>query len=292
MILTFELEDYLKKLNIDLPSSDEFNKLVDNLSYFQADTTNEILNLNYERGILLYCLIKKFGPKNILEFGTAKGFGTLMIAWGLNDINTDGEIFTIDLVNHDEKITHCYKQSGKILSKITTRNELWGIVPPTWLKKIKILSGYSSEIISKNKLPKIQFFYIDGAHFYDGVKHDFLSSLLLSDSKSYFLFDDYVERAEYGVKDLIDNEISPYFDVHLIKTDKSNYLINKGITKKEYGMCFCEIERDVMINAFGIKKIEEFITKYRIWEKRYKLRNKINQKIPFLKKIRFSEFLK
>jgi hypothetical protein len=77
----------------------------------------------------------------------------------------------------------------------------------------------------------------------------------------------------------------------MVKTDASNYFIRKGITDKEYGMCFLKIQRDDIINSFGINNIREFLNKYQNYEKRYKFRNKLNRKIPFLKKIRFSKFI-
>ncbi|MCH8833649.1 MAG: class I SAM-dependent methyltransferase [Thaumarchaeota archaeon] len=294
MLRIFELDEYIKKNQIEIPKNDEFEKLVNNLAYFQnAEGNNEITNLNYERGLLLYGLIKKYHPTNVLEFGTAKGFSTLCMAWAMSEVNDKGNIFTIDYIGYDQKILHHYKKSDQIHKKIATRENLWqDVAPSSWLKNVKVLTGYGANVVSKNKFPKIQFFYIDAAHFYEGVKNDFFLSLTLSDSKSYILFDDYIERPFYGVKKLIDNEIACKFNVDLIKIDKSNYFMNNGITKSQYGMCFLEVNKNEMIETFGSENVRSYLKKFQRYEKRLRYRNNLNRKIPFLKKIRFSKLLK
>ena len=62
--------------------------------------------------------------------------------------------------------------------------------------------------MSKNNHPKFDFGYIDGAHFYDAVKHDFYAFLKSSNSNFGILLDDYIDRKYYGVKKLVDEEIS------------------------------------------------------------------------------------
>ena len=194
MLKTFELDEYLKKLNVPLPETQRFQNLVDALTYFKSSVGNkEIINFNFERGYLLYCLVAMLKPKNVLEIGTAQGFSALCMAWAMNDFKIDGNIHTIDYINHDHEFLHYYKESEQISQKITTRRKLWKeFAEPAWVQKIHIITGYVGQVIDKAKLPKIDFFYIDGPHFYSGVKHDFLSSLLMSSSNPIFLMDDYI----------------------------------------------------------------------------------------------------
>ena len=196
MLKTFDLNEYLKKLNVPLPETQRFQNLVDVLAYFKSSVGNkEIINFNFERGYLLYCLVAMLKPKNVLEIGTAQGFSALCMAWAMNDFKIDGNIHTIDYINHDHEFLHYYKESEQISQKITTRRKLWKeFAEPAWVQKIHIITGYVGQVIDKAKLPKIDFFYIDGPHFYSGVKHDFLSSLLLSSSNSTFLMYDYIDR--------------------------------------------------------------------------------------------------
>lgn len=290
----YELDEYLKKLNVPLPETQRFQNLVNELTYFKSSVGNkEIINFNFERGYILYCLVSLLKPKNILEIGTAQGFGTLCMAWAMNDSNTDGNIYTIDFTDHDHEELQYYKKSEKISQRVTTRRKLWEeVAEPAWVQKIHVITGYVGEVIDKVKLPEIDFFYIDGPHFYSGVKHDFLSSLLISTSNSSFLLDDYIDRPDFGVKKLVDDEIADMFNVDLIKNDKSNLMHILGITKTDYGHIFFQSKKNELIEHFGLSNIKKYIKKYRRYEKRLKLRNSLNKKIPLLKNVRFSKIFK
>ena len=239
----------------------------------------------------MYSIVAKYKPKNIIEFGTASGYATLCMARAMDDHNIDGRIFTIDIESENESFERPLDWgSGPKLEHIS-RKELWNkIAKKSWLDKIESLTGYSAEIMSNEKLPKFQFAYIDGPHFFEGVKHDFYSFLKVADSKFSVLFDDYISRPSYGVKKLVDNEISDYFNPVLIHTDRKKHLLEMNLTTDpKYGM--------VWINSDDIKKpldnlcsneyLDKTINKYRKYERRLKFRGKINQKIPFLKKIKF-----
>ena len=149
--------------------------------------------------------------------------------------------------------------------------------------------------MAKEIFPKIQFAYIDGHHFYDGVKHDFYSFLKIADDKFLVLFDDYIDRPFYGVKKLIDTEIAKFFDPVLIHTDTNKDIIKMNMTtNSQYGMCLIDSKSSKysIDNMYDNKKIDQEIKKYRRFEKRLKLRNSINKKIPFFKKIRFQSLIK
>ena len=82
------------------------------------------------------------------------------------------------------------------------------------------------------------------------------------------------------------------FNVDLIKIDKSNSLRTSGITKADYGQIFFQCKKNELIEHFGMENIKKYIKQYRRYEKRLKLRNSLNKKIPFLKNIHFSKILK
>ena len=65
-------------------------------------------------------------------------------------------------------------------------------------------------------------------------------------------------------------------------------------TNSQYGMCLIDSKssKDSIDNMYDNKKIDQEIKKYRRFEKRLKLRNSINKKIPFFKKIRFQSLIK
>ena len=290
----FELDAFIELYEWDVPDSANFEKLVNDLSFYRNYKDGGIGNVIYERGILLYGLIKKFKPKNILEFGTARGFGTLSMAYAVHENNNNGTIHTIDLTGHTEPIKHIRKISGSYEEKQTTRKKLWTdiAVPTGWLNSIKFIHGHSGTIVEQHDLPKIDFFYIDASHFYEAIKNDFFLSLLLSNDISVFLLDDYIDRKDFGVKKFVDNEISKYVDCTLIKVDKRNYFIKNNTTKSDYGMCFFKVEKHKMIDAFGEHEIKSFLKKHSTFEKRYAMRKKLNKMIPFLEKIRFRKILR
>ena len=92
-IKTFD--DFISSLNVTHPEFEKFLKLGDMTALFHEESKNQFIKLNYERGLLLYCLITKYQPKNVLEIGTASGFGTLCMAWAMVENNINGKIFTI-----------------------------------------------------------------------------------------------------------------------------------------------------------------------------------------------------
>ena len=50
---------------------------------------------NYERGIFIYSLIKKFNVKSFLEIGFGRGYGTFCAAMTMHE-NGEGKITTVD----------------------------------------------------------------------------------------------------------------------------------------------------------------------------------------------------
>jgi len=286
-----ELDEFITLNKLEMPDPKKFNKLVNDLSFYKNEI-NEIENGNYERGILLYSLIKKFKPKNILEFGTAHGFGTSSMSYAINENNNDAKIYTIDYLTHNEPIKHVRMIENEAKDEITTRKKLLTeTIPKEWLDSITFLEGYSGQIYRNHNIPKIDFFYIDASHFYEAVKHDFFISILLSNSSSIFVLDDYIDIQNFGIKKLIDNELSKYIEITLVKTDKrSNSEITINNTKTDFGMCFFKIEQKKILEIFEEEEINLFLKKYKNFERRYGIRKKLNKRIPFLEKIRFRRF--
>jgi hypothetical protein len=286
------VNDFISSLDIKTPEKEKFWKLGDLTSLWKDDMGN-FWRLNYERGPLLYALIAKLRPTNVIEFGTGNGFSTLCMAWAMSDYDIDGKIFTVDRftpdisfevsVNHDEDF------SPRI--ELLSLNELWSKAAHSdWLKHIEIVSGYSGEVMNKTQFPKIQFAYIDGAHHYEAVKHDFYSTLGVIDEKFGILFDDCMERSHYGVKEFIENEIDKNFDAMLIDTDvERNFEKLKIPTNPEYGMCWIHSDtlKGSLKDLYPESSYLKFLKKYRKYELIRKRREKLNTKIPFLTKVKF-----
>ena len=81
------IEELIDSLEVELPAKEKFLEL----SRIFVINPIKDYNPNFERGILLYSLITKYRPKNILEIGTAEGFSALCMAWAMTDCNINGK---------------------------------------------------------------------------------------------------------------------------------------------------------------------------------------------------------
>ena len=112
---------------------------------------------NYERGIMIYSLIKKFKLKSYLEVGFGRGYSAVCAAKAFHDIGVDGKVITID-PNFDQE------QLG-IMAKV---------FPKEWLEKIELRKGLSQEVLKSPDGPQgpWDFVYIDGDHRAPAVQAD------------------------------------------------------------------------------------------------------------------------
>lgn len=248
---------------------------------------------NYERGILLYSLIAKYKPKNVLEIGTAEGYSTLCMAWAMTDYNINGKIFTIDPKPFDVPVERnvTWEDNPKHDTVMLSRRELWNkFADKEWIKKIEVLTGFSGEVLQKNtKLPKMDMGFIDGSHVYEAVVHDFYAFLEIASESFYLLFDDYVPNENDGVTKTIDEEVAPNFDIALIQTNAKEQRKESGESQDELYICWLDSEslKKPLREIYPKSKSEQIINKYLKREKRWKLRKNLNTKIPLLGRFRF-----
>ena len=287
-----KFDDFISNLDVKIPSFEEFTKIGDMTALFESKQ-NEFIRLNYERGPLLYALVSKFKPVNILEIGTSRGYSTLCMAWAMSDNNIPGKIFTIDPKSTKQICSNLiddHIQNQPRYENISIEQIWKKISKDGWLEKISPINGYSGSVMSSKNFPKFDMGYIDGAHFYEAVKHDVYAFLKSSKSKFGILLDDYIDRKYYGVKKLVDEEISKVFDTTLIQTDREKHILNKDyLNDPVYGMCWVHNISDEKHTDFIQKNsINDAIEKYVKYEERIQFRQKINKKLPFLKNIKFS----
>ena len=287
-----KVDDFLDSLNVKIPSFEKFQKLGDLTALYQDEKGN-FIRLNYERGPLLYALISKYKPKKVFEIGTARGYSTLCMAWSMTDNNIHGKIYTIDMrsitISTEMPIDWGTGKGPTIIHLPVSK--LWSkIAPKEWLDHIEFVEGFSGEALEKKSLSNFDFAFIDGTHFYEGVKHDFFSFLNIASDRFGVLFDDYISRPQYGVKKLIDEVVEGNFDTYLIQTDKQKDIMRLNMTlDPKYGMCWIHSNslKKPLNEVYSEKEVSEFLLKYRNYEKRLKIRYKLNETLPFLKNIRF-----
>lgn len=126
---------------------------------------------NYERGILIYHLIRKFNLSSMLEVGFGRGYSTFCAAKAFHDSGIVGKIITVDPAL-DEKYLQALSQ----------------VFPKEWFQHIHFLKGTSAEALpSLNE--SFDLVYIDGDHSYEGTKHDWEHTK--DKWNRFMLFDDY-----------------------------------------------------------------------------------------------------
>jgi len=127
---------------------------------------------NYERGILIYSLIKKFNIESFLEIGFGRGYGTMCAALAMHE-NGTGTVTTID----------------PRIDPNFIRN-LQNIFPEPWFESINFIEMTSQNFFATlDDEDTYDFVYIDGDHTYEGVKSDWEQSK--DRFNKFLLFDDY-----------------------------------------------------------------------------------------------------
>jgi len=127
---------------------------------------------NYERGVLVYHLIKQYKISSMLEIGFGRGYSTFCAAKAFDDCGIEGKIVTID-PNFDEKYI----------------NGLRSVFPKKWFDYITFLKGTSRQALPSLSEEKFDFVYIDGDHSYEETRFDWENTKDIWNK--CLLFDDY-----------------------------------------------------------------------------------------------------
>ncbi len=127
---------------------------------------------NYERGILMYYLIRKNEVNSVLEIGFGRGYSAFCMAKAMCDHGIDGKITTVDP-----------SLDKNFLEQLTR------VFPKIWFDKIEFMGCTSDTYFEKNPDKKFDLIYIDGDHTYNAVKKDWENSR--ERYNKFLLFDDY-----------------------------------------------------------------------------------------------------
>jgi hypothetical protein len=190
---------------------------------------------NYERGILIYYLIRKFNISSMLEIGFGRGYSTLCAAKAFHDAGIPGKITTID-PNFDEQFIKALGQ----------------IFPREWFAMINFVPGSSEAVYKSGHLQdKYDFVYIDGDHSYEGTKLDW--EACKDKFEKFLLFDDYhlptkddpgiqcsqlIDQIEDDSKELIIMDRRIFVDERKLPDEKVDYgqvlLTRDGVADDEW----------------------------------------------------------
>ena len=183
--------------------------------YFRKSSfKKDIKNAN-----LLLSLINKYKPNNFLEIGVLEGVTSRNVCELLNRINEKNFSFTgIDLFgndinenNHKEFTPISYKINNplkwlyfKIILRMTPNSkECVEHLLKKFKSSIKIIKGYSKDLLKKIDLKNIDFVFLDGGHSYETVKEDLRLLIINLKKGSIILCDDY-NIQHYGVRKAVD----------------------------------------------------------------------------------------
>jgi len=149
---------------------------------------------NYERGILIYHLIRHYNLTSMLEIGFGRGYATFCAARAFYDAGIAGKIVTVD------------PQIDENFIKM-----LQSVFPKEWFDFITFTKGTSAQALPTIN-EKFDLVYIDGDHSYEGTKLDW--ELTKDKWNKCMLFDDYhlpTKAADPSIKcrELIDSIDDP-----------------------------------------------------------------------------------
>mgnify|MGYP003657067574 FL=1 len=174
---------------------------------------------NYERGILMYYLVRKKEIKNVLEIGFGRGYSTFCMAKAMCDQGIDGKITTVDPALNEDFL-----------------KSLASIFPKEWFEKIEFVQSTAENYYNNFDKESFDFIYIDGDHRYEAVKKDW--EFAKDHFSKFVLFDDYhmitkkqkdiecskvIDNIEDFNKELIIMDRRIFFDDRRVKDEDIDY---------------------------------------------------------------------
>jgi predicted O-methyltransferase YrrM len=183
----------------------------------------KLLISNFERGIILRKITREKTPKNILELGTGRGFGSICMADCIKAEKIDATIKTIDCIHENEKQKWPYQKNGLNHTDEISLKSFWEKEYGDLNKLIKRYNGKTSDIIQvflKNA-QRFDFIFMDAAHDFKSVYLDLAGSISVLNSGGSLLMDDYAPTESFGLATCIAvNHAKEYFDsIEIINSD-------------------------------------------------------------------------
>ncbi len=162
-------------------------------------------DLNYQHGKILYSILREYVQNsnlnfyNIFETGTARGFSSICMSRALIDANTNGKIYTVDILPHDTKMYwNCIDDHDGMKS----RKELL----KNWSKEtdnIVFINDSSTNFIKKFHIDRIHFAFLDAEHKFNNVIEEFKYVEKKQLSGDSIFFDDVTPELFPGVVDAV-----------------------------------------------------------------------------------------
>ncbi len=167
---------------------------------------------NYERGLLINALIRKYDVKSYLEIGYGRGYSCFCAAKTMSDLGR-GTVTTVDPALDKEQVESLAK-----------------VFPRDWFEMISFYKETSDNFFTMNENKKFDMIYIDGDHRYSQVLKDWTNSKDLFEK--VILFDDYhlpgKVQKDMEVSSLVDS--LEYDSKELVIQDRRIFVDDRGWT--------------------------------------------------------------
>lgn len=171
---------------------------------------------NYERGLLIYSLIKKNKLKSYLEVGYGRGYSAMCAAFAFSELG-EGKVVTVDPILTEEEI-----------------NRVGSIFGKQFIDYISFVHARSQDYLPTLE-DKFDMVYIDGDHTVDAVRNDWEHTK--DKYNKFLLFDDYhkkeiqadiecsqvIDEIEDDSKELIIMDRRIFFDDRGLPDEEINY---------------------------------------------------------------------
>jgi hypothetical protein len=103
---------------------------------------------NFERGLLLYQLVRELGPKRVLELGTGRGLGAFSMVAGAVRDGRSVEITTLDTIESGVAQRWPIERSGKREVLQASRSGVWrDEFPEEWRGMVREVCGMTTGIL-------------------------------------------------------------------------------------------------------------------------------------------------
>jgi len=234
--------------DIGVPISDINLGMFDWIGEYTAKRTRNIDDPNfkrigytykssYERGMLIYYLIRQFSLSSYIEVGFGRGYSAMCAAKAFYDLGINGKVVTIDPEFNDNHMA-----------------TLQQVFPKHWFKCFEFLKGVSQQVLPA-VTDTFDIAYIDGDHSYEATKSDW--KLLQNKFAAFCLFDDYhlPSKNDPGIKcsqaiDEIDFRAEKCLEPEFLRLDRRILLDDRGFTDEQidYGQVLFQKESVRMPN--------------------------------------------
>lgn len=172
------------------------------LTGLKRSASNVIGPANFERGLILDRLVETRRPARVLEIGTGRGLGSLVIAAAGRRYGVALKVWTVDILGPSTRQTWAIERNGKTEELFASRDEIWGKeLDPALTGVVTQLTGTTASVLPPlaKAGDKFDLIFIDAGHDLFSVVHDLSYSAQLLAPDGAILMDDFAPLEEFGL---------------------------------------------------------------------------------------------